>query len=58
MVGVSPLFQANQLTQMVRDTVLIPNNLGGNFHTDMLTGIIISITEIQYLLNVNFILKS
>lgn len=43
MIGVSPLFQANQLTQMVRDTVLIPNNLGGNFHTDLLTGIIISV---------------
>ncbi|MCA1759486.1 MAG: alanine:cation symporter family protein, partial [Bacteroidales bacterium] len=43
MVGVSPLFQANQLTQMVRDTVLIPNNLGGNFQTDLLTGIVISI---------------
>ena len=43
MVGVSPLFQANQLTQMVRDTVLIPNNLGGNFQTNLLTGIVISI---------------
>jgi len=43
MVGVSPLFQANQLTQMVRDTVLIPNNLGGNFQTDLLTGIGFSI---------------
>ncbi|WP_372949921.1 alanine/glycine:cation symporter family protein [Mariniphaga sp.] len=43
MIGVSPLFQANQLTQMVRDTVLIPNNIGGNFQTDLLTGIVISI---------------
>lgn len=43
MIGVSPLFQANQLTQMVRDTVLIPNNLGGNFQTDLLTGVIISV---------------
>lgn len=43
MIGVSPLFQANQLTQMVRDTILIPNNLGGNFQTDLLTGIVISI---------------
>ncbi|MFN2330207.1 MAG: alanine:cation symporter family protein, partial [Chromatocurvus sp.] len=25
------------------DTVLIPNNLGGNFQTDLLTGIVISI---------------
>lgn len=43
LIGVSPLFQANQLTQMVRDTILIPNNLGGNFQTNLVTGIVISI---------------
>ncbi len=43
MVGVSPLFQANQLTQMIRDVVLVPNNLGGTFQSDLITGIVISI---------------
>ena len=43
MIGVSPLFQANQLTQMIRDVILIPNNLGGNFTSDLLTGIAIAI---------------
>ncbi|HKI87621.1 MAG TPA: alanine:cation symporter family protein, partial [Draconibacterium sp.] len=27
LIGVSPLFQANQLTQMIRDVILVPNNL-------------------------------
>ncbi|MBN1821771.1 MAG: alanine:cation symporter family protein [Prolixibacteraceae bacterium] len=43
MIGVSPLFQANQLTQAIRDVVLVPNSLGGNFLSDLLTGIFISI---------------
>ena len=43
MIGVSPLFQANQLTQMIRDVILVPNNIGGNFTSDLLTGIAISI---------------
>jgi len=43
MIGVSPLFQANQLTQMVRDVVLIPNNVQTSMLTNLLTGIIISI---------------
>ena len=43
MIGVSPLFQANQLTQMIRDVVLIPNNFNTSFQTDLITGIIISI---------------
>jgi len=38
MIGVSPLFQANQLTQIIRDVVLVPNNIGGNFTSDLLTG--------------------
>jgi len=42
MIGVSPLFQANQLTQMVRDVVLAPNNIGGNFISDLITGLIIA----------------
>lgn len=43
MIGVSPLFQANQLTQMIRDVILIPNNFEASFQTDLITGIIISI---------------
>ncbi len=43
MIGVSPLFQANQLTQMIRDVVLIPNNFTTSFQTDLITGIVISI---------------
>ncbi|WP_372934358.1 alanine/glycine:cation symporter family protein, partial [Mariniphaga sediminis] len=43
MIGVSPLFQANQLTQMIRDTLLVPNNVAGSFQTDLITGIVISV---------------
>ena len=43
MIGVSPLFQANQLTQMIRDVILVPNNIGGSFMSDLLTGIVIAI---------------
>ena len=39
MIGVSPLFQANQLTQMIRDVVLVPNNIGGSFQSDLITGV-------------------
>ncbi|WP_346854924.1 alanine/glycine:cation symporter family protein [uncultured Draconibacterium sp.] len=43
MIGVSPLFQANQLTQMVRDVLLVPNNIEASFQTNLITGIVISI---------------
>jgi len=44
MIGVSPLFQANQLTQMIRDSILVPNNIGsGGFESDLITGIVISV---------------
>ncbi|HPF50720.1 MAG TPA: alanine/glycine:cation symporter family protein [Draconibacterium sp.] len=43
MIGVSPLFQANQLTQMIRDVLLVPNNIEGSFTSNLITGIIISI---------------
>ncbi len=42
MVGVSPLFQANQLTQIIRDAVLVPNKIDVSFTTDLLTGIVIA----------------
>lgn len=37
-----PIFQANQLTQVIRDVVLIPNNWGGNLTTDLITGSVIA----------------
>jgi len=43
MIGVSPLFQANQLTQMIRDVILVPNNIGGSFISDLITGIVIAV---------------
>ena len=43
MIGVSPLFQANQLTQMIRDVLLVPNNIEGSFTSNLITGIVISI---------------
>ncbi len=43
MIGVSPLFQANQLTQMIRDVLLVPNQIEGSFTTNLITGIVISI---------------
>ena len=42
MLGVLPLFQSNQLTQVIRDAVLIPNNLPGNFTTSLITGFILA----------------
>ena len=42
MIGVSPLFQANQLNQMIRDVILIPNNVSVSFRSDVVTGLIIS----------------
>jgi len=43
MIGVSPLFQANQLTQMIGHVLLEPNQIETSFTTSLITGIIISI---------------
>jgi AGCS family alanine or glycine:cation symporter len=43
MIGVSPLFQANQLTQMIGHVLLTPNQIETSFASDLFTGIIISI---------------
>jgi AGCS family alanine or glycine:cation symporter len=43
MIGVSPLFQANQLTQMLSDVILVPNHISDSFQTNLITGIIISL---------------
>ncbi|HAH50288.1 MAG TPA: sodium/alanine symporter, partial [Balneola sp.] len=42
--GPLPIFQANQVTQIVRDFVLIPNGLAdaaNHFNTDLISGIVI-----------------
>jgi AGCS family alanine or glycine:cation symporter len=44
MIGVLPIFQANQLTQAIRDVVLVPNGIGqGGFVSDLITGIVLTI---------------
>ncbi|GAB1451852.1 sodium:alanine symporter family protein [Draconibacterium sp.] len=43
MIGVSPLFQANQLTQMIGHVFLAPNQIETSFTTSLITGIVISI---------------
>jgi len=43
MIGVLPIFQANQLTQAFRDVILIPNGIQVGFASDLITGIIITI---------------
>ncbi len=43
MIGVSPLFQANQLTQMISDVVLVPNNIPTSFSTNIVIGVVIAI---------------
>jgi AGCS family alanine or glycine:cation symporter len=37
------MFQANQLTQVIRDVVLVPNGMVVGFHTDLITGIAITL---------------
>jgi len=43
MIGVSPMFQANQMTQVIRDVVLIPANVNTGLGSDLITGLIIAI---------------
>jgi alanine or glycine:cation symporter, AGCS family len=42
LIGVSPLFQANQLTQVIREAILEPNHIATSFATDLITGIVIA----------------
>lgn len=42
MLGVLPLFQANQLTQVIRDVVFVPNGFTGSFTSDLVTGLVIA----------------
>jgi AGCS family alanine or glycine:cation symporter len=43
MIGVLPMFQANQLTQVIRDVILLPNGVETGFNTDLATGLIFTI---------------
>jgi len=42
MIGVSPVFQANQLTQAIRDIVLIPAGVETGFGTDLASGLLMT----------------
>lgn len=42
MIGVTPIFQANQLTQAIRDIVLIPNGVETGFTTNLISGLVMS----------------
>ena len=43
MIGVLPMFQVNQLTQIVRDVVLIPNGVAAGFGTNLASGLVVSV---------------
>jgi AGCS family alanine or glycine:cation symporter len=43
MIGVLPMFQVNQLTQVVRDVVLIPNQVDAGFTSNLISGILVAI---------------
>lgn len=52
MIGVLPIFQANQLTQVIHDVMLVPNGIGEGYTdfgffmvktSDMVTGIVLTI---------------
>ena len=42
MIGVLPVFQSNQLTQVIRDVILVPNGVQTGFRTDLVTGLILT----------------
>ena len=43
MIGVLPMFQVNQLTQIVRDVVLIPNGVDAGFTSNLVSGLLVSL---------------
>jgi len=43
MIGVLPMFQVNQLTQVVRDVVLIPNQVATGFTSNLVSGLIVAL---------------
>jgi len=42
MIGVLPMFQVNQLTQIVRDVVLIPNGVETGFTSNLVSGLLVA----------------
>ena len=42
MIGVSPMFQANQMTQVIRDVILSPAGLQTGLVSDLITGLFIA----------------
>lgn len=42
MIGVSPLFQSNQMTQVIRDVVLVPAGVNAGLATNLVTGLLIA----------------
>lgn len=43
MIGVTPMFQANQLTQAIRDIILVPNHVQTGFFSNLMIGILLTI---------------
>lgn len=43
MIGVLPMFQVNQLTQVVRDVVLVPNQVEAGFTSNLISGLLVAI---------------
>jgi AGCS family alanine or glycine:cation symporter len=43
MIGVLPMFQVNQLTQVVRDVVLIPNQVAAGFTSNLVSGLMVAV---------------
>ena len=43
LIGVLPIFQANQFTQILRDVLLVPNGIEGSFKTNLITGLVITV---------------
>lgn len=43
MIGVLPMFQVNQLTQIVRDVVLVPNSVNAGFGSDLISGLVVAL---------------
>ena len=42
MIGVLPMFQVNQLTQIVRDVVLVPYGVSAGFATNLISGLLVA----------------
>ncbi|PID92147.1 MAG: sodium/alanine symporter [Bacteroidetes bacterium] len=43
MIGVLPMFQVNQLSQIIQDVVLVPNHLPAGSGSDLVTGLVVAL---------------